>query len=167
MGAPLDPVAFLSQPNTVLRMLELVISFAFLLEPTYLHDQPLQIFAIIVFGIIADACFVDFGSGRVSVFNRSDGAANFGIAIGVLSFLASLAWLMISFLNKTSSMFTQQRPLLAKLEVGTDAFLSVWFFHRFSCSLFMLSNVLQYSNVVYCCHCSGFPMVKGFKSRTG
>eukprot|EP00045_Choanoeca_perplexa_P012478 m.136139 g.136139 ORF g.136139 m.136139 type:complete len:207 (+) comp16022_c2_seq7:1634-2254(+) len=111
MGAPLDPVAFLSQPNTVLRILEFT-------------------FAIIVFGVIADSCFIEVpgSDGKHSVFNKSKSAANFGIAIGVLSFLVSLAWLVISFLNKTSSMFTQQRPLLAKLEVATDGFFTfMWF----------------------------------------
>eukprot|EP00730_Choanoeca_flexa_P009556 TRINITY_DN12670_c12_g1_i1.p1 TRINITY_DN12670_c12_g1~~TRINITY_DN12670_c12_g1_i1.p1 ORF type:complete len:232 (+),score=20.06 TRINITY_DN12670_c12_g1_i1:103-798(+) len=105
MGAPLDPIAFVSQPTTVLRLIEFI-------------------FAIIVFGVISDG---GFSHGK-SVFNQNDGAANFGIAVGVMSFLASSASLIISFLDKTSSMFTQHRALIAKIEVAIDGFFALMFF---------------------------------------
>ncbi|EDQ85723.1 uncharacterized protein MONBRDRAFT_38736, partial [Monosiga brevicollis MX1] len=103
-----DVVAFLGKPATILRIVELI-------------------FAIIVFGTLADNGTIKLGDKEGSIFNNKMPPLNFGIAIGVLGFLDATAWLCVSFLHHTSGLLKPYKPTVNYVRIGLDFFFSLMF----------------------------------------
>ncbi|KAK1802720.1 hypothetical protein P4O66_021253 [Electrophorus voltai] len=108
-GSAFDPIAFVKQPQTVLRILA-------------------WIFSMVVFGSIVNEGYVNMGSERLHcVFNKNADACNYAITIGVLAFLASLFFLALDvYFPQISSVKDRKRAVL--LEIGFSGFWTfLWF----------------------------------------
>ncbi|XP_059835552.1 synaptogyrin-3a [Hypanus sabinus] len=78
-GAALDPIAFLKQPQTILRILSWV-------------------FSIVVFASIVNEGYVNNGSNQLyCVYNKNDSACNYGIAIGIMAFFICILCFTLDF----------------------------------------------------------------------
>ncbi|KAJ8363984.1 hypothetical protein SKAU_G00128150 [Synaphobranchus kaupii] len=108
-GGAFDPVAFVKQPQTILRILS-------------------WIFAIVVFGSIVNEGYINSGSERLHcIFNKNNDACNYGIAIGVIAFLASIFFLALDiYFPQISSVKDRKKAVL--VEMGFSGFWTfLWF----------------------------------------
>ncbi|XP_033886720.1 synaptogyrin-3 [Acipenser ruthenus] len=108
-GGAFDPVAFIKQPQTVLRILS-------------------WIFSIVVFGSIVNEGYVNSHSNILHcVFNQNDNACNYGITIGVAAFFASMFFFLLDiYFPQISSVKDRKRAVLA--ELGFTGFCTfLWF----------------------------------------
>uniref|UniRef100_A0A1W7R9G9 Synaptogyrin n=1 Tax=Hadrurus spadix TaxID=141984 RepID=A0A1W7R9G9_9SCOR len=103
-GAPFDPFGFIQRPQVILRLL-------------------CWLFAVIVFGCIAAEGWLD----DKCLYNNDTNACNFGVGIGVIAFIASIAFLVTEALfDSFSSVKIRRRAVLADL--GFSAFWAfLWF----------------------------------------
>lgn len=53
----------------------------------------LQVFAVVVFGCISDGCYDPYHG--QCIFNKDNNACNYGIGIGVIAFIACLAFIAL------------------------------------------------------------------------
>jgi len=112
-GAPFDPVLFAKKPAVILRSLCLL-------------------FSIIVFGCISSQGWVYSKSDRreMCLYNRDSGACNYGVGIGVIAFLASIAFLAGEYLfEQMSSVKTRKHYVLGDL--GFSGFWAFLYFVGF------------------------------------
>ncbi|XP_028670269.1 synaptogyrin-3a [Erpetoichthys calabaricus] len=108
-GGAFDPVAFVKQPQTILRILS-------------------WIFSIVVFGSIVNEGYVNSGSEVLHcVFNKNEDACNYGITIGVIAFFASMMFLALDiYFPQISSVKDRKKAVL--LELGFSGFWTfLWF----------------------------------------
>ncbi|XP_034782627.2 synaptogyrin-3a isoform X1 [Acipenser ruthenus] len=108
-GGVFDPVAFIKQPQTVLRILS-------------------WIFSIVVFGSIVNEGYVNSHSNILRcVFNQNDIACNYGITIGVAAFFASMFFFVLDiYFPQISSVKDRKRAVL--VELGFSGFWTfLWF----------------------------------------
>ncbi|XP_070579896.1 synaptogyrin-2-like isoform X2 [Ptychodera flava] len=109
-GAPFDPVAFIKKPAVILRIVSWV-------------------FAIIVFGCIS-------AEGQYKgqcAYNGDQNACNFGIAVGVIAFLACMVFLVTdAMMDQISSV--EYRKYIVLADVGFSAF---WTFMWFVCFCYL------------------------------
>uniref|UniRef100_A0A9J8DGB8 Synaptogyrin 2b n=1 Tax=Cyprinus carpio carpio TaxID=630221 RepID=A0A9J8DGB8_CYPCA len=99
-GAGFDLIKFIKQPQTIIRFLSWV-------------------FAIVVFASITAEGYVNSSSeDQVKcVFNRNDGACHYGVGIGVIAFLACIAFLLADvFLPSMSN--AQERKYVVMADLG-------------------------------------------------
>ncbi|KZC11267.1 Synaptogyrin-2 [Dufourea novaeangliae] len=141
-GAPFDPIAFVRRPQVILRAVCLV-SYA-IGKPTPNHISRrrfresgeicyliLQLLAIIVFGCISNKGYIRRADGKeVCLYNEDHNACNYGIAIGVLAFLASIGFLVGEYLfEQMSSVKTRKHFVL--LDLGFSGFWAFLYFVGF------------------------------------
>nr|XP_006637215.1 PREDICTED: synaptogyrin-3 [Lepisosteus oculatus] len=108
-GGAFDPVAFIKQPQTILRILS-------------------WIFSIVVFGSIVNEGYINSGSEKLyCIFNKNDDACSYGITIGVMAFFASIFFFVLDiYFPQISSVKDRKRAVL--LEMGFSGFWTfLWF----------------------------------------
>ncbi|XP_039211516.1 synaptogyrin-3 isoform X2 [Crotalus tigris] len=109
-GAAVEPAEFAKRPQTLLRVLAGVLS-------------------IVVFGSIINEGYVNTDKSPVlrCIFNSNEGACNYGIAIGLLAFLACSFFLAMDvYFQQISSV--KERRRLVLLDLGFSGFWSfLWF----------------------------------------
>ncbi|XP_023670804.1 synaptogyrin-3 [Paramormyrops kingsleyae] len=108
-GAAFDPVSFVKQPQTILRILS-------------------WIFSIVVFGSIVNEGYINIGSERLHcIFNKNNDACNYGITIGVVAFLASTLFFILDIhFPQISSVKDRKKAIL--VEIGFSGFWTfMWF----------------------------------------
>ncbi|XP_053221652.1 synaptogyrin-3 [Podarcis raffonei] len=109
-GAAVDPLEFLRRPQTILRIIS-------------------GVFSIVVFGSIINEGYVNDGSSPVlrCVYNYNDDACNYGIAIGLIAFLACSFFLVVDlYFQQISSVKDRKRVVL--FDLGFSGFWSfLWF----------------------------------------
>ncbi|XP_063050259.1 synaptogyrin-3-like [Engraulis encrasicolus] len=122
-GAALDPVSFIKEPRTILRVLSWV-------------------FSMVVFASIINEGYVNQGSERLHcVFNKNYDACNYGVVIATVAFLASVALLLMDVLfPQISSVRDRRRLVLLEL-----CFSGLWAFLWFVCFCFLASQWSQTS----------------------
>ncbi|XP_036442001.1 synaptogyrin-2b [Colossoma macropomum] len=123
-GGSFDFMKFIKQPQTVLRILSWV-------------------FAIVVFATITAEGYVNPPDHFqvVCVFNKNDGACHYGVGIGIIAFLACVAFLMADiYLPMMSNAQERKRVVTADL-----VFSGAWTFLWFVCFC-LLAN--QWANTV-------------------
>ncbi|XP_078712889.1 synaptogyrin-1-like isoform X3 [Lampetra fluviatilis] len=108
-GGAFDPVAFMKQPHSILR----VVSW---------------FFSIVVFGCIVNEGYTNNqGSKLHCIFNGNGDACRYGITIGVVAFFACVAFLALdAYFPQISSVKDRKRAVLADL-----AFSAFWAFMWF------------------------------------
>uniref|UniRef100_A0A8C8S5W1 Synaptogyrin n=1 Tax=Pelusios castaneus TaxID=367368 RepID=A0A8C8S5W1_9SAUR len=110
-GGAIDPVDFLKQPQTILRIVSWV-------------------FSIVVFGSIVNEGYVnkDSQEGELHcVFNQNEDACNYGIAIGIIAFFGCIFFFIVDlYFQQISSVKDRKRVVL--LDLGFSGFWSfLWF----------------------------------------
>ncbi|XP_068797821.1 synaptogyrin-1 isoform X2 [Struthio camelus] len=109
-GGAFDPHAFLRQPHTLLRLLSWV-------------------FSIVVFGSIVNEGYVNRldETQEHCIFNRNRNACNYGITVGVLTFLSCLLYLALdAYFPQISSVKDRKKAVLS--DIGVSAFWAfLWF----------------------------------------
>ncbi|CAB1350400.1 unnamed protein product, partial [Coregonus sp. 'balchen'] len=108
-GAAFDPVSFIKQPTTILRVLSWV-------------------FSLVVFASIVNEGYVNLGSERLHcVFNKNGDACNYGVFCGVGGLLlCSFFFLVDVKFQQISSI--KDRKKVVMLEVGVSGFWTfLWF----------------------------------------
>ncbi|XP_048871500.1 synaptogyrin-2b [Brienomyrus brachyistius] len=112
-GGSFDPVSFIQRPQTVLRLLSWV-------------------FAIVVFGSITAEGYINPSIHVQEVkcmFNQNDSACSYGVAVGVLAFLACIAFLVLDVLFPHISNAMQRKYIV----IGDLIFSGIWSFLWFVC----------------------------------
>ncbi|XP_051529336.1 synaptogyrin-2-like [Myxocyprinus asiaticus] len=115
-GAGFDLIKFIKQPQTITRFLSWV-------------------FSIVVFASITAEGYVNSSNEQQvrCVFNRNDGACHYGVGIGVIAFLACVAFLLAdAYLPLMSN--AQERKYVVMADV---AFSGSWTFLWFVCFCLM------------------------------
>ncbi|XP_072839045.1 synaptogyrin-3 [Pogona vitticeps] len=109
-GAAVEPLEFLKRPQTLLRIVS-------------------GIFAIVVFGSIINEGYVNTDKSPMlrCIYNAHEGACNYGIAIGLIAFLACSFFLVVDlYFQQISSVKDRKRVVL--LDLGFSGFWSfLWF----------------------------------------
>ncbi|KAL2086434.1 hypothetical protein ACEWY4_017493 [Coilia grayii] len=122
-GAAFDPVSFIREPRTILRVLSWV-------------------FSMVVFACIVNEGYVNQGSERLHcVFNKNSDACNYGVVIATVAFLASVGLLLVdAVFPQISSVRDRRRVVLLEL-----AFSGLWTFLWFVGFCFMANQWSQTS----------------------
>uniref|UniRef100_A0A8C3NS46 Synaptogyrin n=2 Tax=Passeriformes TaxID=9126 RepID=A0A8C3NS46_9PASS len=110
-GGAIDPVDFLKQPQTLLRVTT-------------------WIFSIVVFGSIVNECYVNKDSQHpelLCIFNENESACSYGIAVGVIAFFGCIFFFVVDlYFQQISSVKDRKRAVL--LDLGFSGFLAfLWF----------------------------------------
>ncbi|NWZ45526.1 SNG3 protein, partial [Brachypodius atriceps] len=110
-GGAIDPVDFLKQPQTLLRVTT-------------------WIFSIVVFGSIVNECYVNKDSQNpelLCIFNENESACSYGIAVGVIAFFGCIFFFVVDlYFQQISSVKDRKRAVL--LDLGFSGFLAfLWF----------------------------------------
>ncbi|XP_071797291.1 synaptogyrin-2-like [Asterias amurensis] len=111
-SAGFDHIAFVKKPQVILRAVA-------------------WLFAIIVFGCISNKGF-DTRSGQC-VFNNDTNACNFGVTVGVVAFLACMAFLVVDALFDNMSNVQYRKYAV----LGDLAFSGFWLFMWFVCFCYL------------------------------
>ncbi|XP_065268501.1 LOW QUALITY PROTEIN: synaptogyrin-3 [Emys orbicularis] len=124
-GGTVDPVDFLKQPQTILRIVSWV-------------------FSIVVFGSIINEGYVNDGTEAElrCVFKENEDACNYGIAIGIIAFFVCIFFFIVDlYFQQISSVKDRKRVVL--LDLG---FSGLWSFLWFVAFCF-LANQWQHTPV--------------------
>ncbi|XP_063042839.1 synaptogyrin-3a [Engraulis encrasicolus] len=108
-GAAFDPIAFVQQPTTIIRILA-------------------WIFSIVVFGSIVNEGYVNHGSERLyCVYNKNNSACNFGVTVGLVAFLGCLLFCAVDMkFQQISSIKDRKKAVM--VEIGFSGFWTfMWF----------------------------------------
>ncbi|XP_023189041.1 synaptogyrin-1 isoform X2 [Xiphophorus maculatus] len=109
-GGAFDPVTFLQQPQTILRIVS-------------------WLFSIVIFGCIANEGYINRPSEveEYCIFNRNQNACNYGVFMGSMAFLCCVAFLALDvYFPQISSVKDRKKAVLA--DIGISAFWSfMWF----------------------------------------
>ncbi|NXQ89558.1 SNG3 protein, partial [Nyctibius grandis] len=110
-GGAIDPVDFLKQPQTILRVTA-------------------WIFSIVVFGSIVNECYVNKDSQNpelLCIFNENESACSYAVAIGIIAFFGCIFFFIVDlYFQQISSVKDRKRAVL--LDLGFSGFLSfLWF----------------------------------------
>ncbi|KAK3553128.1 hypothetical protein QTP86_031705 [Hemibagrus guttatus] len=106
-GGAFDPVAFIRQPQPILRIVS-------------------WIFSIVVFGCIANEGYVNRPEEdeEYCIFNRNQNACNYGVTMGSLAFLTCLAFLALdAYFPQISGVKDRKKAVLADVSIS-----AVWAF---------------------------------------
>ncbi len=121
-SAGFDPIAFVKKPQVILRGVA-------------------WLFAIIVFGCISDKGWI-FG---VCAFNYDRNACNFGVTVGVVAFLACMAFLVVDALfDNMSNVQYRKYAVLSDL-----VFSGFWLFMWFVCFCYLADAWRQTTKYEY------------------
>uniref|UniRef100_A0A8B9L4P7 Synaptogyrin n=1 Tax=Astyanax mexicanus TaxID=7994 RepID=A0A8B9L4P7_ASTMX len=117
-GSAFDPLAFIQQPQTILRILS-------------------WIFSMVVFGSIINEGYVNFDSETLyCVFNKNYDACNYGITIGLVAFIACIFFMILDMkFQQISSVKDRKKAVM--LEIGFSGF---WTFMWFVCFCFLANQ---------------------------
>ncbi|KAM4698569.1 synaptogyrin-3 [Rhinophrynus dorsalis] len=117
-GGGFDPVEFLKQPQTILRILSWV-------------------FSIVVFGSIVNEGYINSGSPELHcVFNKNEGACNYAISIGLIAFFACVFFIMLDvYFPQISSVKDRKKAVLVDM-----GFSGVWAFLWFVAFCFLANQ---------------------------
>ncbi|XP_074135661.1 synaptogyrin-3 [Sminthopsis crassicaudata] len=121
-GAALDPISFIKRPQTILRITAWV-------------------FSIVVFGSIVNEGYVNSESSPElrCIYNKNEGACNYGIAVGIIAFFACIFFLVLDLnFQEISSVKDRRRAVLLDL-----AFSGLWSFLWFVCFCFLANQWQQ------------------------
>ncbi|KAG9476682.1 synaptogyrin-3 isoform X3 [Eleutherodactylus coqui] len=117
-GAGFDPIEFLKQPQTILRIASWV-------------------FSIVVFGSIINEGYVNIDSPQLHcVYNRNDDACNYAIAIGIIAFFACVLFIIMD-INFPQISSVKDRKRAVMLDMG---FSGLWSFFWFVCFCFLANQ---------------------------
>ncbi|KAG8433286.1 hypothetical protein GDO86_017535 [Hymenochirus boettgeri] len=108
-GGGFDPMEFLKQPQTILRIV-------------------CWVFSIVVFGSIVNEGYMNIDSPELyCVFNKNDDACNYAIAIGVIAFFATIFFFVLDiYFPQISSVKDRKKAVM--LDMGFSAFWAfLWF----------------------------------------
>ncbi|KAL0992498.1 hypothetical protein UPYG_G00094080 [Umbra pygmaea] len=108
-GAAFDPVSFIKQPTTLLRVLS-------------------WIFSLVVFASILNEGYVNLGSERLHcVFNKNADACNYGVFCGLVALLLCSFFILLDIkFQQISSVKDRKKAVM--LEVGVSGFWTfLWF----------------------------------------
>uniref|UniRef100_A0A3P9LYL8 Synaptogyrin 1 n=1 Tax=Oryzias latipes TaxID=8090 RepID=A0A3P9LYL8_ORYLA len=109
-GGAFDPVTFLQQPQTILRIVS-------------------WLFSIVIFGCIANEGYINRQNEmeQYCIFNRNQNACNYGVFMGSMAFLCCIAFLALDiYFPQISSVKDRKKAVLA--DIGVSAFWSfMWF----------------------------------------
>ncbi|EEC02562.1 synaptogyrin [Ixodes scapularis] len=109
-GQAFDPIMFLIKPQVTLRIL-------------------CWLFSVVVFGCISSGAWLD----ERCLYNSDSNACNFGVAIGVIAFLASCGFLAIeAMFENFSSIKIRKRAVIADM-----AFSGLWAFMWVVCFCYL------------------------------
>ncbi|GCB60443.1 synaptogyrin-3a [Scyliorhinus torazame] len=117
-GSALDPISFLKQPQTILRILSWV-------------------FSIVVFASIVNEGYVNKSSDYLyCVFNKNNNACNYGIAIGIIAFFGCILFLTLDiYFPQISSVKDRKHVVLGDL-----GFSGLWTFLWFVGFCFLVNQ---------------------------
>ncbi|XP_053327503.1 synaptogyrin-3 [Spea bombifrons] len=117
-GGSFEPVDFLKQPQTILRILSWV-------------------FSIVVFGSIVNEGYVNIDSPELHcAYNRNEDACNYAISIGLIAFFACVFFLVLDiYFPQISSVKDRKRAVL--LDMGFSGF---WAFMWFVCFCYLANQ---------------------------
>uniref|UniRef100_A0A1A7Y7X0 Synaptogyrin n=1 Tax=Iconisemion striatum TaxID=60296 RepID=A0A1A7Y7X0_9TELE len=114
-GGTFDAESFVKQPHTILRFLSWV-------------------FSIVVFATITAEGYIN--DEKMCIFNRNNGACSYGVAVGLLAFLACVAFLMMdAYFPNISNSKNRKR-----IVIGDLAFSAVWTFLWFICFCILVNQ---------------------------
>ncbi|XP_067230371.1 synaptogyrin-1-like isoform X1 [Chanodichthys erythropterus] len=109
-GGAFDPLTFIQQPHTGLRIVS-------------------WLFSLVIFGCIANEGYINRPDEveQFCIFNRNQNACNYAVSMGTLAFLCCMAFLALdAYFPQISSVKDRKKAVLA--DVGTSAFWSfIWF----------------------------------------
>ncbi|XP_078539597.1 synaptogyrin-1 isoform X2 [Lissotriton helveticus] len=109
-GGAFDPQSFVRQPHTIVRMVSWV-------------------FSIVVFGCIVNEGYTNRPDEieEFCIFSRNQNACNYGVTVGVLSFLTSVLYLGLDvYFPQISSVKDRKKAVLS--DIGVSAFWAfLWF----------------------------------------
>ncbi|KAK9972768.1 hypothetical protein ABG768_023532 [Culter alburnus] len=109
-GGAFDPLTFIQQPHTGLRIVS-------------------WLFSLVIFGCIANEGYINRPDEveQFCIFNRNQNACNYAVSMGSLAFLCCMAFLALdAYFPQISSVKDRKKAVLA--DVGTSAFWSfIWF----------------------------------------
>ncbi|XP_062874650.1 synaptogyrin-1a isoform X2 [Trichomycterus rosablanca] len=109
-GGAFDPLSFIQQPQTVLRLVSWV-------------------FSIVIFGCIANEGYVNPPNEQEEycIFNQNQNACNYGVTMGSLTFLTCIAFLALdAYFPQISGIKDRKKVVIA--DIGVSGFWSfIWF----------------------------------------
>ncbi|XP_066465525.1 synaptogyrin-3 [Tiliqua scincoides] len=108
-GGAVEPLEFLRRPQTILRIVS-------------------GVFSIVVFGSIINEGYLNNRSSELRcIYNENESACNYGIAIGLIAFLACIFFLVVDlYFQQISSVKDRKRVVL--VDLGFSGFWSfLWF----------------------------------------
>ncbi|XP_028934435.1 synaptogyrin-1 isoform X2 [Ornithorhynchus anatinus] len=109
-GGAFDPQTFIRQPHTVLRLVSWV-------------------FSIVVFGSIVNEGYLNHASEEEEfcIYNRNPDACNYGVTVGVLSFLSCVVYLALDiYFPQISSVKDRKKAVIS--DIGVSALWAfLWF----------------------------------------
>ncbi|KAK2888735.1 hypothetical protein Q8A67_014110 [Cirrhinus molitorella] len=109
-GGAFDPLTFIQQPHTGLRIVS-------------------WLFSLVIFGCIANEGYINRPDEveQFCIFNRNQNACNYAVGMGSLAFVCCMAFLALdAYFPQISSVKDRKKAVLA--DVGASAFWSfVWF----------------------------------------
>ncbi|KAM9305207.1 synaptogyrin-3 [Gastrophryne carolinensis] len=117
-GGGFDPIEFLKQPQTILRILSWV-------------------FSIVVFGSIINEGYINIDSPQLHcIYNKNEGACNYAIAIGIIAFFACIFFIFLDInFQQISSVKDRKKAVI--LDMG---FSGLWAFFWFVCFCFLANQ---------------------------
>ncbi|XP_026859201.1 synaptogyrin-1a isoform X2 [Electrophorus electricus] len=109
-GGAFDPLTFLQQPQTILRIMS-------------------WIFSIVIFGCIANEGYLNHPNEMVEycIFNHNQSTCHYGVVMGSLAFLCCIAFLALDvYFPQISGVKDRKKAVLA--DIGISAFWAfMWF----------------------------------------
>ncbi|XP_075035435.1 synaptogyrin-3 [Mixophyes fleayi] len=117
-GGGFDPVEFLKQPQTILRILSWV-------------------FSIVVFASIVNEGYINIESPELHcVFNRNESACNYAISVGLIAFFACVFFIALDIkFPQISSVKDRKKAVIVDM-----GFSGVWSFLWFVCFCFLANQ---------------------------
>ncbi|XP_072298737.1 synaptogyrin-3a [Eucyclogobius newberryi] len=117
-GSATDPITFVRQPTTILRVLTWV-------------------FSLVVFAPIVNEGYVNMGSERLHcIFNKNADACNYGVFMGLVGLLACSFFFLVDYkFSSISSVKDRKKAIM--LEIGFSGF---WTFLYFVCFCFLANQ---------------------------
>ncbi|XP_044160735.1 synaptogyrin-3 isoform X2 [Bufo gargarizans] len=117
-GAGFDPIEFLKQPQTILRIASWV-------------------FSVVVFGSIVNEGYINIDSPQLHcVYNRNEDACNYAISVGIIAFFACVFFIILD-INFPQISSVKDRKKAVILDMG---FSGLWSFLWFVCFCFLANQ---------------------------
>ncbi|XP_071976096.1 synaptogyrin-3 isoform X2 [Engystomops pustulosus] len=117
-GGGFDPIEFLKQPQTILRIASWV-------------------FSVVVFGSIINEGYINIDSPELHcVYNRNEDACNYAISVGILAFFACVFFIILD-INFPQISSVKDRKRAVMLDIG---FSGLWSFLWFVCFCFLANQ---------------------------